>query len=234
MQDVVTAIEDNTLPISVAEKYLKLYVADIDWQTHISTLWKNAVNKNQSQDLAKEFVKKAIACAVLLPLVEKTPIPDPPSNLLFWCTGWRQFNERMWFTDLLEIFKEDVQISIDRNKIIQVGVIDPIDISPITRQAFNWLYEKFKASINDHSELTQEQINEAKTKFTNLVKAYGGAIICSMFVNHKNHIDKVLNWRSGYFFEKQLYKVYSVDQIIKIKTAEINKTNQKYVKKIGV
>ena len=72
-----------------------------------------------------------------------------------------------------------------------------------------------------------------KNKLSNLVKAYGGATICNMFVNHKLNIDKVLNWRSGYFFEKQIYKVYSFEQISKIKTAELNKTNQKYIKKVG-
>jgi hypothetical protein len=70
-------------------------------------------------------------------------------------------------------------------------------------------------------------------KFSNLVRAYGGAIICNMFVNHKMNIDKILNWRSGYFFEKEIYKVYSVEQIVKIKNSELNKTNSQYVKKIG-
>lgn len=234
LKEVILAIEENTLPVAVAEKYLKLYVADIDWQPHITNLWKNAVNKSSDQTTAKEFVKKAISCATLLPMVEKTQIPDPPSNLLFWCTGWRQFNDRNWFNDLIEILKEDVKISNNRNKVIQVGVIDPIDVSPITRQAFNWLYEKFKSEIIDPDQISKVQIEDIKSKFTNLVRAYGGAVICNMFVNHKSNIDKVLNWRSGYFFEKQLYNVYSLDQIMKIKTAELNKTNQKYIRKVGV
>lgn len=234
LKEVILAIEENTLPVAVAEKYLKLYVADIDWQLHITNLWKNAVNKSSDQTTAKEFVKKAISCATLLPMVEKTQIPDPPSNLLFWCTGWRQFNDRNWFNDLIEILKEDVKISNNRNKVIQVGVIDPIDVSPITRQAFNWLYEKFKSEITDPDQISKIQIEDIKSKFTNLVRAYGGAVICNMFVNHKSNIDKVLNWRSGYFFEKQLYNVYSLDQIMKIKTAELNKTNQKYIRKVGV
>lgn len=233
LKEVVTAVEDRALPVAVAEKYLKLYVADIDWQPHIANLWKNAVNKSNSQDAAREFIKKAISCAVLLPAIEKIQIPDPPSNLLFWCTGWRQFHERNWFEDFIEVLKDDIQISNNRNKIIQVGVIDPIDVSPITRQAFNWLYEKFRADNMDGSILSKEQIDDVKVKLTNLVRAYGGAVICNMFVNHKNNIDKALNWRSGYFFEKQIYNVYSTDQIIKIKTAELNKTNQKYIKKVG-
>ena len=55
-----------------------------------------------------------------------------------------------------------------------------------------------------------------------------------VFVNHKTNIDKVFNWRSGYFFEKQIHKVYSVDEIKKIKLAELNKTNNKYIKTIDI
>jgi hypothetical protein len=234
LKDVQNAVQDRTLPMSVAEKYLKLYVADIDWQSHIAILWKNALTKFKDQDLAKEHIKKAVACATILPFLEKTPIPDPPSNLLFWCTGWRQFHENDWFDLLVDIMKEDIEISLNRNKIIEVGVIDPIDVSPITRQAYNWLYDKASDTYIVQNNLSNDQINDIKLKFTNLVRAYGGAIICNMFVNHKMNIDKVTNWRSGYFFEKQIYKVYSLDKIIKIKTAEINKTNQKYIKKVGV
>lgn len=73
-----------------------------------------------------------------------------------------------------------------------------------------------------------------KVKLSNLVKAYGGAVICNIFINHKSNVDKVFNWRSGYFFEKQIHKVYSIDQIKKIKLAELNKTNSQYIKKVGV
>lgn len=226
LQDISTAIKEKTLPVSIAQKYLKLYIADIDWEPYIANLWKNACNKF-STDLAKEYVKKAIACATILPLIEKTPIPDPPSNLLFWCTGWRQFNEQDWFTMLLEVMQEDLIITENRNKIIKIGIIDPIDVSPITRQAYNWLYEKVSDEFNGKC---SDELNE---KIINLVRAYGGAVICNMFIKHKVNIDKVLNWRSGYFFEKQIYKVYNIDQIIKIKTAELNKTNKKYIRKIG-
>lgn len=226
-QDVRKAIEERSLPISVAEKYLKLYVADISWQEHIATLWKNA-SKNKSEDLAKEHVKKAVSCAVLLPYVEKTPIPDPPSNLLFWCTGWQQFNTVDWFTTFLDILKEDLIIVEKRNELIKLGVIDRIDVTPITRQAFNWLYEK----AVDSAGLSEANQKDIKVKFTNLVKAYGGATICNIFVNHKSNIAKVLNWRSGYFFEKEIHKVYSLDQIKKIKSTEISKINKNYIKKI--
>jgi len=53
IQEVQQAIDNNSLPINVAEKYLKLYVADISWQDSIATLWKNSVNKMQNQEAAK-------------------------------------------------------------------------------------------------------------------------------------------------------------------------------------
>ena len=229
VEDVRKAIEEKSLSLELADKYLKLYVANIDWQPHITSLWSNAVKKYSNESVAKEHVKKAISCATILPLVEKTTIPDPPSNLLFWCTGWKQFNEQEWFEILLDIFKEDLLISEKRNKIIQTGIIDPIDVSPMTRQAFNWLYEKCL-----DEELTEDARKSVKEKMSNIVRAYGGAVICHIFTKYKKNVDDVMNWRSGYFFEKQIHKVYTVDQIIKIKTAELNKTNNKYIKKVGV
>jgi len=82
--------------------------------------------------------------------------------------------------------------------------------------------------------LNEDNAKELEIKFFNLVKAYGGAIICNMFVKHKSNVNKVFNWRSGYFFEKEIHKVYKIDEIIKIKSTELQKLNQKYVKKITI
>ena len=172
IQEVQQAIDNNSLPINVAEKYLKLYVADVSWQDAIATLWKNSINKIQNQEAAKEHVKKAISCATILPLMEKTTIPDPATNLLFWCTGWAQFCKNYWFSLYLDILKEDIKINETRNEIIRLGIIDPIDISPITRQAYNWLYQKAE-EIEDMSKVDAPLLN---AKLTNLVKAYGGAV----------------------------------------------------------
>jgi len=222
-----TAVTSGSLPGTVSKKYLDLYVGESNWAKHIDDLFSNAMNKFKDKNLAVEHVKRAISCAVLLPLVKKTSIPDPVSNLLFWCTGWKEFHENDWFDMLLTVIKEDIIISESRNNILSIGVIDPIDVSPITRQAYNWLHDKANSSQIDGIDESLEK------KLINLVRAYGGAVICNMFINHKLNIDKVLNWRSGYFFEKQVHKVYSMDQIVKIKTAELNKTNQKYIRKLG-
>ena len=45
MKEIEEAIKSNSLPVSVAEKYLKLYIADINWSEHIVMLWKNSTNK---------------------------------------------------------------------------------------------------------------------------------------------------------------------------------------------
>lgn len=228
VKEINSLAEDGIMSIGVADKYLKLYVADIDWQPHIASLWNNALKKFGNDDVAKDHVKKAVACATILPLVEKTQIPDPPSNLLFWCTGWKQFNENDWFAMLVEIVKEDLEIQKKRNKVVRLGVIDPIDVSPITRQAFNWLYEK----VIEDKTVDEESLQDIRKKMANLVRAYGGAAICNVFMKYKMNVDKIMNWRSGYFFEREMHKIYSLDKLVKIKKEEISKTNSNYVKNI--
>jgi len=223
-------ISKDTISFDVAEKYLTLFLGQSDWDAHIKKLWKMSGSKNLTEEQRKFFVKKTISCAIMLPLLEGTTIPTPPDKLLFWCTAWTQFNEKDWFQLFKENIKEDIKIIKYRNEIIMLGVVDPIDVSPLTRQAFNWLYNRAK----EVSDLNEDNAKELEVKFFNLVKAYGGAIICNMFVKHQSNINRVLNLRSGYFFEKEIHKVYKIDEIIKIKSTELQKLNQKYVKKITI
>jgi hypothetical protein len=223
-------INEDTIPFDTAEKYLTLFLGKSDWDNHIKRLWKISGSKGFTEEERKSFVKKTISCATMLPASDGTTIPTPPEKLLFWCTAWLQFNEKDWFQLFKENVKEDIKIIKDRNQIIMLGVVDPIDVSPLTRQAFNWLYNRAK----EVSDLNEDNAKELEAKFFNLVKAYGGAVICNMFVKHKNNVNKVFNWRSGYFFEKEIHKVYKLDEIIKIKTTELQKLNQKYVKKITI
>jgi len=220
-------IKENILPIELAEDYLKIYVADIEWKTHINKLWKNFSNKKLGDEECKALVKKAISCAVLLPSLENTQIPDPPQSLLFWCTAWAQFNERDWFELFKETVEKDIFIKNSRKKIIEAGIIDPIDYSPLTRQAYNWLYDKAEStgSINDNNK------DVVIKKLKNIVTIYGGTVISSIFVSHPQSIEKVTNWRSAYFFEKEIYKIYSIEKILKIKNMEFTKTNPNYIKK---
>ena len=221
-------LEDNSLSVELADEYLKMYVADIDWKPHIQKLWNNFYNKNKNEEESKNLVKRAISCAILLPITDNTQVPDPPHSLLFWCTGWAQFYERDWFDLFKETIKKDIEIKNNIKQVISSGIIDPIEYSPMTRQAFNWLYEKAESS----GEINDDNKEVVVTKLKNMVKVYGGAVICSIFVNHQSLLDKVLSWRNGYFFEKQIYKVYTVEKIHKIKKMEFSKTNSSYIKKV--
>jgi hypothetical protein len=223
------AIDNQTLEISLANKYLQLYVANIDWVPHISSLWHNVQKKNMSQDEKKNFIKQSISSTILNPYLYNTQIPNPPYNLLFWTNTWKQFEEKDWFSILSDILKEDAAIAVYRVDLVKLGVIDPIDLSPLTRQAFNWLYQKCEES----GDIQKVDKDELIVKLKNIVRAYGGASICSLFTKNKNNIDKVLNWRSGYFFEKEIHKIYTVDQLIRIKKSELEKTNSTYIRKVG-
>ena len=210
-------INEDTIPIDVAEKYLNIFLGPTDWRKNINKLWEISGSKTKSEESRKSFMKRAISCAILLPYTEKSIVPSPPENLLFWCTAWVQFNERDWFDLFKKVIKEDIQIANSRNKAILLGVIDPIDVSPMNRQAFNWLFSKAQESGG----LDNVNIEELKNKFANIVKSYGGAVVCNMFVNHKKNVNSVFNWRSGYFFEREIHKVYPIQDILKIKNIHI-------------
>jgi len=223
-------VKENTIPLDVAEKYLTIFLGQNDWNKALMRLWDFSGGKFSDIEERKNFVKKSISCSILLNYTEKTNIPQPAEKLLLWCSSWTQFNERNWFEIFQDLVRKDIQIIENRNKAIILGVIDPIDITPITRQAFNWLYN----SAKDSGSLDDIYAEQLKSKLANLVKAYGGAVVCNMYVNHKKHVDSVFNWRSGYFFEREIHNVYSIDNILKIKNTELQKANQMYVKKIQV
>jgi len=43
--DNVNLVDNSVLSIELADKYLKIYVADIDWKPHIAQLWNNSLKK---------------------------------------------------------------------------------------------------------------------------------------------------------------------------------------------
>lgn len=226
IQSLEAVVNDGSLSLDVAEKYLTIYLGEANWKEKIAQMWTVQSKKLGDDIKAKEFIKKSVACACLSPLINKSAIPEEKHVLLFWVSGWPQFHEREWFSIFQDVIKKDIQIDKDRRKVLELGIFDQIDMSPLTRQAYNWLYER----LDKESFSSDDLRNEALEKIKNLVKIYGGAIICNLFTNYNSHIDKVLNWRSGYFIEKEIYKVYSVEQILKIKKTEINKTNKNYIK----
>lgn len=229
VDDLEKMIKEDVLSVDLADMYLKIYVAEIDWKPHIAKFWSNTSNKIKDVDLAKDHMKKSIACTTLMPYYDKTIIPDTPEKLLFWLPTWQQFEEKDWISLYKKIISEDIQIRKNRKKILSLGIIDSVDYVPMTRQAFNWLYSKAEESeaINEHNK------KEVVKKFENLIKIYGGATICNIFAKHEKNISKVLNWRSGYFIEKEIYKVYTFEQIVKIKQLELSKIDSKYIKKVN-
>jgi hypothetical protein len=221
-----------TLKLEVADKYLKIYNADIDWEPFIREVHGRLTNQ-MSADEARAEIKKRLACTILLPHYEKNTIQDPPQNLLYYCHKWSQYSSRDWVTDLFSVMEKDQVNEKIRNKCLDLGVIFPLQYNPNTRQAFNWLYDEAEAS----GDLTPETKAAVVKKLQNLVYAYGGVVVCSVFSKPelKPKIKSFLNWRSGYFFERLIHEVYKEDELIKIKTHEINKIrniDSKLVKKI--
>ena len=98
LEQMISVVKDNILPIEVAEKYLNIYIGEADWKTHIAKLWTNFENKNKNTEISKEDIKKAVSCTMLLPTMEKTNIPDPVHLMLFWCPTWNQYKEKDWFS----------------------------------------------------------------------------------------------------------------------------------------
>lgn len=230
LEQMISVVEKNTMPMDVAEKYLNIYIGEADWKTHISKLWTNFENKNKNSDISKEDIKRAISCTALLPTLERTNIPDPVHLILFWCPTWNQYKEKDWFVLFKDIVKKDIEIQKNHKELLTLGVIDPIDYSPITRQAYNWLYSHAENS----AAVSEKNKDIVSKKMQNLIRLYGGAVISNIFTNHTSSVDKVFNWRSGYFFEREIYNVYTFDQVKKIKSKEIEKLNPKFVKTLAV
>lgn len=212
--------------LDTASKYLNLYLGEADWRQHIADLTAKTSKYKPSE--ATEIVKKAIACAVMLPTYDKSSRTDPPQNLLYWVGGYTQFNERDWVKELRERIDQDAKIEGWRNQALSLGIIHPIEYSPVTRQAFNWLFDAAEKA----GAVTPDNKADITKRFQNLILAYGGNVICYVFQKEAHKLKKILNWRTGYFFEHVIFEVFNVEQVLKIKKAELAKTNPKLVKRI--
>lgn len=209
--------------------YLSIYLGDADWGHQIDRLYKLLERKHPGQGM--KLLKQSIACAMLLPTYDKSKLPESnPENLLFGISKYSQFHEREWVKLLSDIMERDSDIVKWRNACLNMGIVHPIEYSPVARQAFNWLYSKASESgaINDDN---KEVI---RNKLLNLVYAYGGEVICNVFTkfNKDNINKKVLSWKSGYFFERLIFDVYTPDQVFQIKTNELKKTSASLIRKI--
>lgn len=212
-----------------AARYLTIYLGEPttgDWDSHIEELFRR--NKNKVKDIA-EFMRNTVSCAILTPTHDKVNTKEP-ENVLHKCQYWRQINERDWFSDLKKIAKQDINIINNRAKMLNLGVVEPLQWQPYTRQAYNWLYAK----AEDGGFITTKNKEAIKKRMSNIVYAYGGVVVCSVFEKSPDHMRSIVNWRTGYFFERAIYDAYSNDQMYKIKDNELTKTNEKLVKSIRI
>jgi hypothetical protein len=228
----------STAPeISIDEKllaqYLNVYLGDIgveEWAGHIRTLHKIVKRKSTSDSMAAETWRKAISCAILLPEYDRSVLTDPPENLLYWCQSYRQMGDRDWYQLFKQRVSEDAKIESVRKKVQSMGIIYPLDYSPITRQALHWLVDKSQGS----GQMTDQNKKLIISRFEKLVYAYGGNVICGVFNKTSGIEKKVLNWKTSYFFERLIFTIYSPEQIVKIKAGELKKTHPKLVKQITI
>lgn len=217
----------------VANKYLQIYNSDIDWLPHIKEVL-GRLRASGSKDAADAEMRKRLTCAILLPYYEKNSLQNPPQNLLYYCHKWSQYTSRDWEKEFDEILTKDKKIESIRTKCLDLGIIYPLQYNPNTRQAFNWLYDEAVAS----GDLTDDNKADITKRLQNIVYAYGGVVVCSIFQKPelKTKIKNLSNWRSGYFFERLIHEIYGEDELIKIKTHELNKTRNtdpKLIKKIN-
>jgi hypothetical protein len=227
------SVKEDTIVLTRerALRYLKVYNADIDWAPHVDTLARRIVKQNDPS--SQDKLRKQIACTILLPAMEKEVLTDPPQNLLFYCSKYHQFETTDWLELFSTVVRKDQMIDEVRSKALNLGIIYPLDYNPNTRQAFNWLYDNAVSA----EDLTEDNKEDLVKKLQNMVYAYGGAVICSVFGKPelKPKLSKIVNWRSGYFFERLIFEAYKPEEILRIKQHELNKLtniNSKLVKRV--
>ena len=222
-----TAQQEQTITLADLVKYLQLYTdPDVDWLTVIN---------NVGKSIPKDELRQRIAFTILLPVHEKYALKNTSlESFMMFCHKWNQYNTRQWWDDLQKVIAQDNKIKTIRDKCLALGVIDPIQFNPITRQARNWLINE----ADNSGDLTDTNRDYISKRLENLVYAYGGNVICGIFTKPewKPQLSKLHNWRSGYFFERLIHRVYTnPEDVIKIKTQELNKlrsADSKLVKSI--
>lgn len=225
---MVTEVSEFKVSKDDAIKYLSIYVGDADWETNINRLY-SRLEKKFGKDQVVPMMRRVLACTILLPAYDKTTIPDVPENLLHWVSSYHQFEDRDWVSLLQGVMEKDKQIVKWRAQCQSLGVVHPLEFSPITRQAMNWLMR----SAKDTGAISGENEQAIRQIFERLVLTYGGAVICNIYEKYNGKLNrKVLNWRTNYFFERLIFDEYKPEQVLTIKQNELKKTNPTLVKKI--
>ncbi len=213
------------LEFETAVKYLSVYLGETpdECRKALNTLW-DRLNRKHGIALGSIKMKEIISFTVLYETYTKSRLPEKPINLLFYCQKYDTLNDREWWPLLEKIIQEDKEIEKVRNFCLNLGVVNPIEYSPPTRQAFHWLMDR--CNNNDKTTSTQ--------KVKSLVYAYGGDVINGVFEKDKEmfKIKKLPDHDLTYFFERLIFQFYTAEKIVKIKKLELNKTSPKLVVKL--
>jgi hypothetical protein len=206
------------LEAETAVKYLSVYLGESPEEclAAVGKLWPRLVK--QYGDGASAKMKEIISFTVLYETYTKSRLPEKPINLLFYCQKYDTLNDREWWPLLAKIIQDDKEIEKVRNFCLNLGVINPIEYYPPTRQAYHWL-----------TDLCGDGASKQKVK--SLVYAYGGDVINGVFEKDKEmfKIKKLPDHDLTYFFEKLIFQFYTAEKIVKIKKLELNKTSPKLV-----
>lgn len=218
------------LPKAVACDYLRLYLAEIEWDPHIDKLYAQLRRQYRNPEELSQAMRKRICCAMLLRAKQPTVPLDAenPESLLFRVKSFHQYNDEEWFTLFQNVVKRDLEIQRWRRQALALGVVDQIQFQPFYRQAYNWMYSK----AEEGGFITEANKETIESRLRRLTQAYGGSVICNIFSRHNDAIKRVLNWRSGYFLERQIFIVYTPEQVMKIKKLELEQTNTRLIKNV--
>lgn len=230
-EDLEKFINEDTLTKDVVYHYLKLYVGESNWDAQILSL-KKVLSRQYKDDAALiKAMRNALCMAILMPAFFRSSAIGDLSDYLVRC-GNGYYNDKLkskdWSDELKKVVKRDIEIDKFRREALVLGVIDPIEYQPYCRQAYNWLYQK----AEETGCITPDTKDNISKSMEKLVHRYGGMVISNMFTRHQEKVDKIVNWRTGYFVERAIFNVYKPDEVCKIKQAEINDSPQKLVKKI--
>jgi hypothetical protein len=205
----------NDLTADDFVKYLKIYNAPIEWGEHLDQLFKQLNNKANDKVLARMAARKHAAFTILFPTVDASCLTDPPYKLLFYAAKHPQLESKDWGVELCKVIEEDHKIKQVREELATLGTIDPIYYVPRWRQAFS--------KLMDEVERSGIEVETASTKrYEFLVKCYGGNVINSLFQpQYVKQVGKIPNWRTPYFAERMIHKIYKRDELLKIKTLDL-------------
>lgn len=230
-QVVKNLLDEDLLDVQAACKLLHIYIAPCNWREHINELYVRQLRRHDKEKAA-QLVKEIVSFVILLPTIERGMriSQDSPQRLLFGYRSFSTFDKHdSWFEELKKIVREDQAISKARKQVIDLGIFHPmgLEFQPLTHQSYRWLIEKARAD-KDSELATKDDLH-----FRRLVSIYGGQILTYMFTKHGKQLNKyVVNWRTRYFVEKAIHDVYSLEQILTIKAAEISKSNKDLIQRV--